>query len=149
MEIVNRIKGILVSPKTEWQTIEVENDPHIKVFTTYVVPLALIPAVAALIGYSVLGVHVNNFGWGVRQAIMQYVLMLGGTYVTAFVIDALANNFGARKDLNQAFSLVAYAYTPMFVTGIFYIMPSLSGIASLILTLYRFTTVDESSCRQY
>ena len=136
MEIINRVKSILVSPKTEWQTIEAENAPHVKVFTTYVVPLAIIPAVAAfigygLIGYSVLGVRVNNFSWGLRQAIMQYIVMLGGTYITAFVINALADNFGAKKDLNRAFSLVAYAYTPMFIAGVFYILPSLSWLASL------------------
>jgi hypothetical protein len=100
------------------------------------VPLALIPAVAALvgygvIGYSVFGVHVGSIGWGLRQAIVQYIAMLGGTYLTAFVIDALAANYGAQKDLNRAFSLVAYAYTPMFVGGVFYLLPSLSWIASL------------------
>jgi hypothetical protein len=136
MEIINRIKSILVSPKGEWQTIGAENSPHLKVFTTYVVPLALIPAIAAfigygLIGYSVLGHHVGNIGWGVRQAIVQYAAMLGGTYITAFVINALAENFETRKDFDRAFSLVAYAYTPMFAGGVFYLLPSLSWLASL------------------
>jgi len=136
MEIVNRVKQILVSPKTEWQTIGSENDPHMKVFTTYVVPLAIIPALAAFIGYGLIGylafgVHVSSMGWGLRQAIMQYMLMLGSVYLTAFVINALADNFGAKKDFNRAFSLVAYAYTPMFVAGVFYILPSLSWLASL------------------
>ena len=136
MEIISRIKSILVSPKKEWQTIEAENQPHAKVFTYYVVPLALIPAIAAfigygLIGYSVLGLHVNSVSWGIRQAIVQYAAMLGGAYVTAFVINVLAENFGARNDLNRAFSLVAYAYTPMFVGGVLYILPSLSWLASI------------------
>ena len=135
--IINRVKNVLVSPKAEWQTIESENEPHAKVFTTYVVPLALIPAVAAfigygLIGYSVLGVHVGGtISWGLRQAIVQYIAMLGGIYITAFVIDALAANFGATKDFNRAFSLVAYSYTPMFVAGVLYILPSLALLASL------------------
>ena len=136
MEIVNRVKSILVSPKTEWQTIETENDTHVKVFTTYVVPLALIPAVAAFIGYglighSVLGVHFGSISWGLSHAIQQYILMLGGVYLTAFVIDMLANNFGATKDFNRAFSLVAYSYTPAFIAGIFNIHYSLSWIVSL------------------
>jgi hypothetical protein len=136
METISRIKSILVSPKTEWQTIEAENAPHAKVFTTYVVPLAIIPAMAAfigygLIGYSVLGVHVSSISWGLRQAIVQYVTMLGGTYITAFVINALAENFGTKKDFDRAFSLVAYAYTPMFVGGVFYLLPSLAWLASL------------------
>ena len=135
--IINRVKNVLFCPKTEWQAIEAENAPHANVFTSYVVPLALIPAVASfigygLIGYSVFGVHVGGtVSWGLRQAIVQYIAMLGGTYITAFVIDALAANFGATKDFNRAFSLVAYSYTPMFVAGVFYILPSLSWLASL------------------
>jgi hypothetical protein len=143
MNLVSRVKNVLFAPKTEWTAIEAENAPHVKVFTTYVVILALIPAVASLIGYgvigySVLGTHVANFGWGVRQAVVQYISMLCGTYLTAVVIDMLATNFGAQKDFNRAFSLVAYAYTPMFVGGIFYLLPSLSWIASLagIYALY-------------
>ncbi len=134
--MIDRIKNMLITPKTEWQAVEAQNAPHMKVLTTYVVPLALIPAVAAfigygLIGYSVLGVHVSNVGWGIRQAIVQYVAMLGGVYVTAFIIDALAANFGSRKEFNRAFSLVAYAYTPMFLGGVFNLLPSLSWLASL------------------
>ncbi|MDR0401554.1 MAG: YIP1 family protein [Endomicrobium sp.] len=136
MEIINRIKSILVSPKKEWQTIEAANEPHARVFTTYVVPLALIPAAAAfvgygLIGYSALGVHVHSVSWGIRQAVVQYIAMLGGTYLTAFVINMLSGNFGAKNDFDRAFSLVAYAYTPMFVAGVFYLLPSLSVLASL------------------
>ena len=136
MDIINRIKNVLVSPKTEWVAIEAETEPHVKVLTSYVAPLALIPAVAAfigygLIGYSVLGVNITSSSFGLRQAIVLYITLVGGVYLTAFVIDMLAEKFGAVKDLNRAFSLVAYAYTPMFVAGVFYILPALSWIASL------------------
>jgi hypothetical protein len=136
MELISRIKSILTAPKKEWAVIESEHSSHAKVFTTYVVLLAIIPAVAAfigygLIGYSVLGVHVHSVSWGIRQAVVQYISMLGGTYLTAFVINALADNFGAKKEFDRAFSLVAYAYTPMFVGGVFYLLPSLSILASL------------------
>ena len=136
MEIIDRVKNILVSPKTEWPTIEEENAPHAKVFTTYVVLLALIPAVAAfigygLIGYSVFGVRVGSISMGISQAITQYLLMLGGIYLTAYIINVLAEKFGATKDFDRAFSLVAYSYTPMFVAGVFYILPKLSWLAGL------------------
>jgi len=137
MDIISRVKNILLTPKTEWQTIEAENAPHVKVFTSYVVPLALIPAIAAfigwgLIGYNVLGVHVGSFSLGIRYAIQYYIMMLGGTYLTAFVINALAEGFGATKNLDKAFSLVAYAYTPMFIGGIFYLYWPLSWLAGLV-----------------
>lgn len=136
MNIIERIKNILLNPKPEWQVIESEKEPHVKVLTNYVLPLALIPAIAAfvgygLIGYSVFGVKFASISFGVRQAISQYITMVGGVYLTAFVIDLLAPSFQAKKDLNQAFSLVAYAYTPMFIGGIFNILPSLSWLAFL------------------
>jgi len=143
MDIIKRVKNVIVAPKQEWPTIETENAPHAKVFTTYVIPLALIPAVAAfigygLIGYSVFGHHFGSISFGIRQAIVQYISMLGGVYLSAYVIDMLAKNFGATKNFNQAFSLVAYSYTPMFVGGIFYIHHSLSWLAMVagIYSLY-------------
>jgi len=136
MDIINRVKNVLVTPKTEWTTIEAENTPYMKVFITYVLLLAAIPAICSfigygLIGYKVWGVHFASINWGIRQAIVQYISLTGGVFVTAFVVDMLAKNFGATKDINRAFALVAYAYTPMFVAGIFYILPKLAWIGSL------------------
>ena len=136
MDLVNRVKQILVSPKTEWQTIDSENDSHIAVLTKYVLLLAAIPAVAAfigygIIGYSVWGHHFASVSLGIKQAIIQYVTMVGGIYIAAFVIDLLATNFGAQKNFNKAFSLVAYSYTAIMVGGIFHIYHSLSFLAAL------------------
>ena len=143
MDLVNRVKQILVTPKTEWEIIDGENDSHMKVLTTYVLLLAAIPAIASFIGYglighSVLGIRIGSMGLGIRQAIVQYIAMVGSVYVTAFVIDLLAENFGSKKNFDKAFSLVAYAYTPAFVGGIFYIYYSLSILAGLasIYSLY-------------
>jgi len=143
MELINRVKQILVNPKTEWHTIDSENDSHITVLTKYVLLLAAIPAVAAfigygIIGYSVLGLHVASVGIGIRQAIIQYITMVGGIYITASVINLLAENFGSKKNFDKAFSLVAYSYTPAFIGGIFYIYHSLAFLAGLasIYSLY-------------
>jgi hypothetical protein len=84
-----------------------------------------------LLGYSVSGTHIHSVSWGIRQAIVQYIAMLGGTYISAFVINALAERFGVQKNFDRAFSLVAYTYTPMFVAGIFYILQWLSGLVFL------------------
>ena len=138
--MIDRIKNILVSPKTEWQTIRAEKKPHVEVLTTYVLLLALIPALASFIGYgligkTVLGIKIGGFGWGLRHAIIQYVTMVGGVYLSALVINFLADTFNARKNFDQAFSLVAYSYTPMFVGGVFYLFLSLTWLA-LIAGLY-------------
>ncbi len=138
----NRIKNILVTPKTEWPVIEGENKPHLTVLITYVLILAAIPAVAAIIGYgiigyNVLGIHVANFSYAFKQAVSQYIVMTGGVYLSAFVIDLLAGTFGAQKNFDKAFSLVAYAWTPMFVGGVFHMIPGLRWLPGLV-GLYAF-----------
>jgi len=134
--MIDRVKEILTAPKKEWAVIADENAPHAKVFMGYVLPLSLITVVAAfigygLIGYSALGIHIHSLSWGIRQAIVQWIVVVGGIYVTALVINLLAENFGAKKDFDKAFSLVAYSYTPFLLAGIFYILPALSVLVML------------------
>ena len=137
MEIINRVKNILVTPKEEWVTIESEQDSHMKILTSYLLLLALIPAVCqfvryGLIGYSALGIHIGGtVGWGIRQALVSYVSMIGGVYLTAFVIDLLAESFGSTKNFDKAFALVAYSYTATCLAGVFYLIPGLSILAFL------------------
>jgi hypothetical protein len=69
--------------------------------------------------------------WGIRMAIMQYVLMVGGVFVTAGVIHLLADTFLSEKNFDRAFALVAWSYAPMCVAGVLYVIPSLSWLASL------------------
>ena len=143
MELVSRIKKILITPKTEWTVIEKENTPHVKIFILYVLPLAVIPAVAAfvgygLIGYPVMGYHIHSINWGIRQAISLFILSTGGLYIASFVINLLSGCFGARKDFNKAFSLVAFAYTPIFIGSVFYMFYMFSWLTILagLYTLY-------------
>ncbi len=131
----NRIKNILATPKTEWPVIEGENKPHMTVAMTWLLVMAAIPAAASLLGYGVFGRF--SLVYGICQAVIQYVIMVGGVYLSAFVIDLLSSSFGAQKNFDKAFSLVAYAYTPMFIGGIFYLLPALSWLAGLV-GLYAF-----------
>jgi len=140
MKIFDRIKGIILNPKTEWETISQENTSSMTLLTTYLIPLALIPTIAAFIGYGLIGYrvpfigHVAGLSWGVKWAIIMFVNMVAGVYISAFVIDLLATNFGAEKNFDKSFALVAYSYTPSMVAGILYLLPSLRilpGLAGL------------------
>lgn len=48
MDIVNRAKNILLTPKAEWEVIANENDNHMKVTTGYLIILATV--MGAVIG---------------------------------------------------------------------------------------------------
>jgi hypothetical protein len=136
MNLVERIKGILLQPKSEWQTIEREPGDAGYLFSNYVAIVAAIPPVAAFIGTSIIGVGPFRIGIvsGILHAVVVYVLSLISVFVVAYIIDFLAGTFGARKNLDNAMKVSAYAPTAAWVAGIFSIIPALSFLG--ILGLY-------------
>ena len=100
--------------------------------------LAAIPAVAGFIGMSIIG-YGSLLGVSFRVPIAQglagmvvsYALALGGVYVLALIIDALAPNFGGTKNMNQALKLAIYSATASWLAGIFSVIPGL-GILGLL-----------------
>ena len=129
--LFNRVKQLLINPRAEFQTIEKENPLHTKVLTHYVLLLMIIPFLFSFIGGAVFfGSY--SFGSimvaGARFAFCQLFLLFGGIYITSLIINAMASKFGGQKDFNRTFSLVAYAYIPMFLAGIFHIWYGLSWI---------------------
>jgi sterol desaturase/sphingolipid hydroxylase (fatty acid hydroxylase superfamily) len=141
MNLSERVKGILLSPKQEWQTISKETTVIPELYKTYVVILAAIGPVASIIGMSLVGISIPFAGsfrvsifTSISSAIVHYILTLIGVYVLALIIDALAPTFSGQKSLNQAFKVAAYSYTPGWVVGVVGIIPSLSPL--MILGLY-------------
>ena len=136
MNIVDRAKNIILTPKTEWTAIAAEEPNVGQIISGYVIPLALIPAIAAMLGYGLIGRGMaSSFTWGIAMAIIGFVVALGGVYLTAYVIDMLAPNFGSQKNFGRAMQLVAYSYTPAWVAGILNIIPVL-GVLVLVASIY-------------
>lgn len=141
MNLFERAKNILISPKTEWEVIKNEQSTVADLFTKYALILALIPAVAGFIGQSLIGISLGPFGSfkvpivnGLIYAVLYYVLSLAGIYLVAFIVDALAPSFGATKDMVSSLKVVVYSYTAVWVAGIFQIIPVLAILG--ILGLY-------------
>lgn len=138
--LIERVKDILLTPKTEWAVIDAEPATIGGLYTSYVVILAAIGPVAGLIGqqvfgYSAFGVSYKPpMGWSIGMAVIGYLMALVSCYVSAFIIDALAPSFGGTKDMVKAFKVAAYSATAAWLAGIFGIIPML-GILS-ILGLY-------------
>ena len=113
MNLVDRVKGILVSPKTEWPKIAAEPMTAQQIYTGYVMILGAIGPLAMIIGWSNLGL-----GSSVRFALAHYVILLVVTAILAFIIDAVAPKFGGTKD---------------FVAVFFQIYPSLKSPAYAVV----------------
>jgi hypothetical protein len=124
MDIFGRVKGILLTPETEWATIEHEPGTPAYLFPNYVVYLAAIPPLAGFIGSSIVGVsgaagtiRVPLFA-GLLGLVMAYALSFAVVYAVAIIVDQLAPRFGGQKDFANALKVTVYAFTPYWVLGI-------------------------------
>ena len=132
MNLIERAKNIIVSPKTEWDAIANEEPNIQQVLIGYVIPMSLIPAIAIIIGWGLIGVYgFTSLNYGIALAVVQVVTAILSVFVAAFVIDALAPSFGSQKNLGRAVQLVAFSMTPAWVGGILNILPSISWLGSL------------------
>ena len=143
MNLVDRVKGILLTPRKEWPVIEAESATTTSIYSKYVIPLAAIPAIAGFIGTSLIGVGIMGasirvpISTGITGAVVRYVLSLVTVYVLALIIDALAPSFGGTKSPIQALKVAAYASTASWVAGIFLVLPGLSLLGLLgLYSLY-------------
>ena len=136
MNLVERVKNILLQPKSEWPVIEREPGDAGYLFTNYVCIVSAIPPVCSFIGMSLIGFGPFRVGIvsGLVHAIVVYVLGLVGIFVMAYIIDFLAGVFGGQKNLDNAMRVSAFAPTAAWICGVFNIIPALAILG--ILGLY-------------
>ena len=146
--LLQRVLDILMRPRDTWLQIDAEDGNPARIYLSYLVFLAAIPAVAGFIGYSLIGV--GAFGISVRVPVVQglvsmvvgYVLSLAMVYVLALIANMLAPRFQAQQDMGSAFKLVAYASTAGMLGGVFSILPSLAmlGLLAALYSVYLIYT---------
>jgi len=138
MTALLRALAVLADPAGAWARIETEPDDAASLLSAYVALFALIPVVSSFIGACLIGVIVPGLGAvrtsvfdGVFNAILGYAATFANVLVIAFAIDLLAPLFGGRRDFNDALKLAVYSFTPVWLAGIFLLLP---GLRFLLLT---------------
>jgi MFS family permease len=140
MNLIDRVKNIITKPNTEWDVIDAEQTDANKIITGYVLPLAGAAALAAFIGYALvgvnfLGVRVKGVNWGLYQALTVFIGAIVSVFITSFIVDALAPSFGSEKNYIKSLKLVAYSYTPAWIGGLLAIFPVI-GIVGALFGIY-------------
>ncbi len=130
MNLVGRVKGILVDPKAEWPQIKREPGEMVYLFANYVAVLAAIPAVCGWIAWIVVGAPVFTV---VVITLIRYLLSFVSVYLVALIIDALAPTFDAEKNFDNALKLAVYSATPFWLSGVFSLVPGLGFVRILAL----------------
>jgi Yip1 domain len=164
MNVGARAKAILIDPIAAWAQIEKDAGDPAFLLRHYVAALALIPALAGFAGASLIGVimpegataRASLFN-GVAGAIFGYVMSCATVLALGLIIDLLAPLFNGRRDFNNAFRLAVYSFTPVWIAGIFLVLPGLwflvltgcYGAYLLWLGLPRLTKVPEEQAANF
>jgi len=142
MTIIERVKNICLTPKTEWPVIAGEPTSSGALLTGYVAPLAAVGAAAGFVGLSLIGQGTFFFGTfrlpivlGLVQAVISFVGAIVAVFVVSLIINALAPSFGAEKNSAMAMKVAAYSYTPALAAGVLRVLPAL-GTLVILAALY-------------
>jgi hypothetical protein len=140
MDLKTRAINMCTKPAAEWQVVA--GEPHTVggLIQGYAAPLSAIGAIAGLIGTmflgTVLGGGVGGLFISICIAGFTWILALVGCYISAVIIEKLAPNFQSSGNTVQALKMVVFASTPVWLAGVFQIIPFLGSLVVLVAALY-------------
>jgi hypothetical protein len=150
--VLQHIWGLFTNPKKEWESIRDDECTIGKCYAAHVLILAAIPPISGFIG-------TTQFGWQIGAgdpvmldmqkaglfAALYYLAMLVGVFSMGWMIQWMADTYGAKPQLSQSVVLAAYTATPLFLIGLMELYPVLwlnmvVGIPALAYTVYLLYT---------
>jgi hypothetical protein len=142
MKLIERVKGMILSPAAEWQSVAVEAASVKELYVGYNVPLSAIGPVATFLGLTIFGLGIPFVGAlrlsmtaALSQMIVSYIFGLVAVFLVALLIDFLAPKFGGESNPVQALKVAGYSSTPAWVAGILNLLPALSMLV-LVASIY-------------
>ena len=135
MNLIDRVKNILLTPKTEWEVINGESATPQSLLMGYVLPLAVVAAAGSLLKGLLFG-GVYGFTYYIIGAVIAFVVQIVAFYISVYVIDMLAPSFASEKDLGKSAQLVAYSGTPSYIAALLSFIPFLSILIALAGWVY-------------
>lgn len=136
MNLIQRAKNILVTPKTEWNVVAGETATLGSLLTGYVLPLSLIPAVAAFLGTMLFAGAFFGLAVGIAWAVISVLGSVLAFVIGTYIIDALAGSFKSEKNLGASAQLMAYSLTAVWVAGILSLIPFIGWLGPLAGGIY-------------
>lgn len=140
--IVERLKFVAMNPVSCWETLKNDGDSISDVYRKYLMPLAVLSAVATFLGLEIIGIPMPLFGtyrppfFGqLVSSVLHCLASLAMIYIGAMVIQQVALKFEATVDQTAAFKLLAYSSFLGIAAGVLNIVPAL-GVVAIFVGLY-------------
>ena len=135
MNIIERVKNILITPKTEWEVIKGETATPQSLLIGYVLPLALVAAAGSLLK-GLLFAGTFGLKFFIITAVIAFIASVVSYYVSVIIIDMLAPSFGSEKNMGKSAQLVGYSGTPSYVAALLSFIPVVGMIVWLAALAY-------------
>ena len=112
MNLVDRIKGILLQPKSEWSKIDSEPGDAGYLLSNYVAIVAAIAPICTFIGTSIIGLGGERIGIGLGlfRAVVVYALTLIGFFVVGYIIIPIPNSIAGMARMTTQ-TMIAHTMT--------------------------------------
>ena len=140
MDLKTRAINMITKPAAEWRVVASERQTVESLIKGYAAPLSAIPIVCSFIGVTLLvsvlpfmGGYSRGVVSGVIGGVVQWILGLVGIVVCAIVIEMLAPKFNSTPNRVQALKMVVFASTPLWLAGVFNLIPVLSLLILIAL----------------
>jgi hypothetical protein len=127
MNLIERVKNILITPKTEWDVINGETATPQSLLMSYVLPLSIVSAVGPILSGLLFG-GVLGMKFFIVTAVISLIVSAVGYYVTVIIVDMLAPSFGSEKNMGKSAQLIAYSGTPSYIAGLLSFIPVIGWI---------------------
>ena len=141
--LIERIKNIVLSPRSEWPIIAPEPTTAAQLYIGYVMPLSALAAVMSFVHMSLIGVSVPFAGairmpleTGLVSAVAAFGFGLVGLLLLGLIVNALAPAFSGERDLRQALKVAAYSLTPAWLSAVLALSPVLPTLLQFLAGLY-------------
>lgn len=122
MNIIERVKNILLSPKTEWGKINMETGTLNSLVPSYTLIVTAIGAAGLFLGIAFLGYGTAiKAGLIVAAAYIVYVIVT--VIAVTYIADGIAPQMGAEKSINKTAQWVVYGLTPVSLSLILGLIP--------------------------
>jgi hypothetical protein len=148
---LRHVWGLFAHPNAEWVAIR---DAHasIRQVLLWVMVLAVIPVASGFIG-------TTQFGWqigtserirltgesGAMIAFFYYLVLLAAVFSVGWMIHWMGATYGAHQPLSRCIALAAFIPLPLFLIGVFQLVPILwlnliVGLPALAYTIFLLYT---------
>jgi hypothetical protein len=123
---IDRVLGVLIAPRQSWTSVQAEPGTIGQICKRYALALVALFMFPDVIN----AFHSSQYSTGywtlsalLLSVVWQYLLTMAGLYFSARLISELAPQFGAEKARENAYKLVVFSLSPVFLSVFLYYLP--------------------------